>query len=636
MSLLPLIVGAGSGVAMWLFSSASQKLDAAEYLDYSIKIEHLKFKSYNELELALKIGIINKAETTWKIKHPTVQVLNKGSVIAENAGINKVYEIKGNATTYIDKAFFTLKTFKLAGVAGQIISEILKQWDLGAGLSVNIPKVTAALSAKINEILAEMSVTIRTEVNGIPLVYTETELAGLGYAPMSAIDRPITSAPANIDKLIPKPNGTKIVWRDKDVFDTAKLMVKVVDRDYEKISEFAKLFKRSTIKETSKAIFDFIYKHIKYNIEDGEQLKNPLVTYDLAQRQAVKFHKENGYWNKDLSADCDDMAIFVASILKNLNIPYTFEVASYKDAYGQDKGYSHVYVNVPLQGGNVIIDPVYYEFNQRKEYSRKFNYSGTGKYVNLNGMDVTYLGSIDNAQSAEELKIKAFLQQQRNELVAQRANSNVIEMFDYALKYWDNPDTRAKALEHLSKAERQVLPGTVGFFGALGTKYPDSSARKAARLEQRARIVNQAAEFSERRRKRKEESRTLHKEHLKKMAAIHKERDANREKYSKYLLPATYTSSENPDVENDISELEGAWDLRSGRNRHLRHRVYREEPQYSGLDGMVWDNLKAFVSKYKIPVAIGTALLSGLVTYTVYNAIQKNKKVSAVPAKKGK
>ena len=527
--LIPLIIGAGSGVAMWLFSTASQKIDAADKLDYTIKVEHLKFKSISELELALKIGIVNKAETTWKIKHPAIQVVNKGSVIAESPAINKTYQIQGNTTTYLDKSFFTLKTSKLAGIAGQIISGILKKWNYGAGLSTNIQNLSVALTAQQAEILKDMSVTIKSEVNGIPVVYTETDLSGLGYAPMSAIDRPITPAP-KFDKYFSKPTGEKIVWRDKDVFDTAKLMVQVVEKDYKTISAFSQLMKRPTINETAKAIFDFIFTHIKYNLEEGEQLKSPLMSYHLGQRQARDFFKKNGYWHKDLSADCDDMAIFAASVLRNLNIPYTFEIASYKDYFGMDKGYSHVYVNIPLKNGNIIIDPVYYAFNQRKEYSRKFNYSGTGQYVNLNGMEITYLGAIGEADSQEELKIKAFLQKSRNELELSQADPKVIAMFDYALKYWDTPQ-REQALEKLNLAEKKILKQNVGFFGAL----------------------------------------------------------------SDYRV------------------------------RRARHRRQPQSLQESNLDGLVWDNLKAYISKYKIPVAIGTALVTGLATYGIYKMVEKRK-----------
>ncbi len=619
MVLFPLIVGAGSGAAMWLYSLASERIDATDKLDYSIKVASLKFKSATELELALDVTLINKANVSWNIKHPAISVFDGNTLMSESAARDKKYEIKANSTTKLDRMYFPIPILKLAKVASQLISPIISGWEVGKGIAYNIEKASTALMSKQAEILKTWSVKLDTEVNGIPVVYTETELVGLGYAPMSAIDRPIALAPADIDKLIPRPNGTKIVWQDKNVHDTVKLMVQIVEQDHDKIKEFSKLFKRSTVKETSKAIFDFVFKYIKYNIEDGEQLKNPLVTYDLGQRKAVAFYKTHGYWNKDFSADCDDMAIFVASILRNLGISYTFEVASYKDVFGQDKGYSHVYVNLPVKGGNIIIDPVYYAFNQRKDYSRKFNYSGTGHYVNLNGMDITYLGTtaeqttdveldnflkslksaftpsgatwnnqqlskfdgekinsvIDAAISSkgkyekmkylatlrqliegyskffsvnaklrgyingieeEDKKIKQFLIKSRNDLARQGGNFNVIEMFDYAIKYWDNSETREKALEYISKAEQKLVKQNVGFFGALYTRC-----------------------------------------------------------------------------------------------------MMQRNPQYNGLDGLVWDNLKAFITKYKIPVAIGTGLTAGLITYVIYKGVSRKKTNSAsssLPAKR--
>jgi hypothetical protein len=41
------------------------------------------------------------------------------------------------------------------------------------------------------------------------------------------------------------------------------------------------------------------------------------------------------------------------------------------------------------------------------------------------------------------------------------------------------------------------------------------------------------------------------------------------------------------------------------------------------LEGMISDNVKAFVQKYKIPVAIGTALAAGLIAYGISKAIKK-------------
>jgi len=530
MVLFPLIVGAGSGLAMWLFSKATSKIDAAAELDYSFKVEHIKITSLTNIELCLDVTLINKGNEDWTIKHPSITILNTdGTVLAENKIKDEVHSLPKLSTKPIGRMFFSLSTFKLIKLFFHVISPAIQAWDKEKTKLENIKIVNDIFFEKKTEILKSLSLAVKTEVNGIPFVYNTTDLSGLGYAPMSAIDRPIVLAPADIDKLIPRPNGTKIVWQDKNVHDTVKLMVQIVEQDHDKIKEFSKLFKRSTVKETSKAIFDFVFKYIKYNIEDGEQLKNPLVTYDLGQRKAVAFYKTHGYWNKDFSADCDDMAIFVASILRNLGISYTFEVASYKDAFGQDKGYSHVYVNLPVKGGNIIIDPVYYAFNQRKDYSRKFNYSGTGHYVNLNGMDITYLGAIDNAQVAEEeKKIKQFLIKSRNDLARQGGNFNVIEMFDYAIKYWDNPETREKALEYISKAEQKLVKQNVGFFGALHTRC-----------------------------------------------------------------------------------------------------MMQRNPQYNGLDGLAWDNLKAFITKYKIPVAIGTGLTAGLITYAIYKGVSRKKTNSA-------
>ena len=524
--MIPVLIGISAAGLAYFISSASSKIDAAKNIDYKFGNPSLRFKSLTEFELGIDFTLNNASGEVFTIKHPAINLLQSGSQLAKNDYINKTYTLPANGSVTLDRLFFTISTFKCVGDLSNIIKNAGAAWVPGAGLSQNLANVTAALMAQKDDLLKKMSVSVTTEVNSIPVVYNQTNLSGIGDAP-NAIDRPITPCP-EYDKYFPAPKGIKIKYKADTVEDTSKLMVDIVNQDYQLIKDFAQLFKRKTKKETAQAIFEFVFKHIKYNLEDGEQLRSPLVTYDLGQRKAREFYKKYGYWNKEYSADCDCISIFNACILKNLNIPYAFRVSSYKDYLGFEKGYSHVYVVIPDGCKTIIIDPVYHSFNKEKPTSKAFNMSGQSKQlVKLNGindMDVYYLGNQDD-------DIFAYLQKTRAALAQQKQDPNVISMFDYAIKYWNT--NRQGALDYLEKAEKQMNLTNVGFFGALNM----ISNRRALTFQR----------------------------------------------------PMT--------AEEKIK-----------------------------LEGLVSDNLKAFIQKYKIPVAIGTGLLALAAAYGIKVMINNRKK----------
>ena len=204
----------------------------------------------------------------------------------------------------------------------------------------------------------------------------------LGYTPLSAIDRKITACP-QYDKYFDKPKGQlrkKLLDADGGVEDTVKQMMNIVNKHYLEVDKAKHLVKGKTTFETAEKIFDFLFKHIKYNIERGEILNTPAASYYLGQVMA----RQNPDNTKDYPVDCDDFTIFAASFLKALDLPWAFRIASYD---GQK--YSHVYCIVPGKK-DIIIDPVFYAFNQEKDYKKQKTYKGTSN--NLSGMNIHYQG----------------------------------------------------------------------------------------------------------------------------------------------------------------------------------------------------------------------------------------------------
>ena len=140
--------------------------------------------------------------------------------------------------------------------------------------------------------------------------------------------------------------------------DTNDIVVAILNAD-KLASPFTKVFasylKGSTVEQTARNVFDFIFKNIRYQLDPlGIQwVKSPAQTW------------------KDRYADCKSMSIFSASIFANLGIPYAYRFVS----YGSSPVWTHVYVIVyDSEGREIIVDPVYKKFNKEKSHRFKKDY----------------------------------------------------------------------------------------------------------------------------------------------------------------------------------------------------------------------------------------------------------------------
>jgi hypothetical protein len=160
----------------------------------------------------------------------------------------------------------------------------------------------------------------------------------------------------------------RIIIQDGEVADTVELMKKVVWKYLADTEKIAQELKSPSVKRTSENIWNFLYHHIQYRLDqDGlEQLRRPARSW--ADRKS--------------GIDCDCFAIFCSSILTNLQIPHSFRITKYD---GSDY-FQHVYVVAPYGGGLIKIDPVLSTFNYEKPFSTKRDIP-----MNLNGIDVAVL-----------------------------------------------------------------------------------------------------------------------------------------------------------------------------------------------------------------------------------------------------
>lgn len=227
---------------------------------------------------------------------------------------------------------------------------------------------------------------------------------GGGYAPKSAKDRSIEDGSA-FDHYFSSPSLSKdCKKKDGQVDDTIRIMQRLIRQKFGQVSALAQDIAvkgadgRLDIYATCNRIFDFVFRYIKYNLEEGEQLQTPRHTWYQAQVLARQ-HPEN----PKNSADCDCMSIFCGSMMYALGIPFGLRIAGYS---GGD--YQHVYcVAYNYDGTPIICDPVMDAFNKEKPPSIQKTISVLSKTskMALQGTDIYVLDGVDNAPSDKGVNV---------------------------------------------------------------------------------------------------------------------------------------------------------------------------------------------------------------------------------------
>lgn len=230
------------------------------------------------------------------------------------------------------------------------------------------------------------------------------------------------------------------------------------------------LYKKSNkdLRTFCENIWHFLFKHIQYRYDKAgvEEFRTPYRSW--AEREK--------------GIDCDCFSIFVSCILTNKHIPHYFRITKYN---GREQ-WQHIYVIVPKGNGirfdennpNTywIIDCVVHEFNREKEFSEQ----KLQPMMNGLGIITQTLTGFDEPDAAEVLTgllldddnelagsdndmLKLQLVATRNwvaenpklyEVQNGKKADDFIKMCDYALQYWDNPETREKALNVLIENEK--------------------------------------------------------------------------------------------------------------------------------------------------------------------------------------
>lgn len=154
---------------------------------------------------------------------------------------------------------------------------------------------------------------------------------------------------------------TARAWKNGDVFDTLKIMHEVVNLYYKDVEKLAAILEdKKDVGQTLFNIWHFVFNHIQYTKDN--------IGVEVISRPARLWKNRKGL---SQNTDCDCMAVFIASCLKNLKIKYAFRMTGYA---GGD--YQHVYVIVNHKNKEYILDGVVHQFNIEVPYSKKYDSYG--------------------------------------------------------------------------------------------------------------------------------------------------------------------------------------------------------------------------------------------------------------------
>lgn len=199
-----------------------------------------------------------------------------------------------------------------------------------------------------------------------------------------------------------------VIHQNGDTWDIVSTVLKADKQTKKDTEDFSKQFTRD------KAGLRQLWLYVKNNFtykedENGQQwIKSP----------ARLFHDKEG--------DCKSFTIFINSVLQNLKIDYITRFIS----QNSDKDPTHVYSIAILGDEKIILDAVYYKFNEEPRHTKKYDYM----------TKISYLNGVKNFQSELE-KVKKFNFAEASE--AERQEVLIKEMF--LIESLNNPDSTQAA-----------------------------------------------------------------------------------------------------------------------------------------------------------------------------------------------
>lgn len=168
-----------------------------------------------------------------------------------------------------------------------------------------------------------------------------------------------------------------IINRQGKTKDIMQAVVDCYNSDYAQVQELADNLPGNDTLSRCRAVFDFVDKNIKYQI-------------DPLQKQWIRTPAR--LWS-DGEGDCKSFSIFICSCLRCMGIPHLFRFAAYEG----NSDPTHVYaVAIDESGKEIIVDPVYRDetgkavFNEECPYIKKIDMKGTTEISRLSGPGIGY------------------------------------------------------------------------------------------------------------------------------------------------------------------------------------------------------------------------------------------------------
>lgn len=168
-----------------------------------------------------------------------------------------------------------------------------------------------------------------------------------------------------------------IINRQGKTKDIMQAVVDCYNSDYAQVQELADNLPGNDTLSRCRAVFDFVDKNIKYQI-------------DPLQKQWIRTPAR--LWS-DGEGDCKSFSIFICSCLRCMGIPHLFRFAAYEG----NSDPTHVYAVAIDEGGKeIIVDPVYRDengkavFNKECPYTKKIDMKGTTEISRLSGPGIGY------------------------------------------------------------------------------------------------------------------------------------------------------------------------------------------------------------------------------------------------------
>lgn len=158
------------------------------------------------------------------------------------------------------------------------------------------------------------------------------------------------------DNNIPRAKMQQVlINRDYEIGDIMDSVLRVYKKHYRDVKEFAPNLKGQSVYDTCCNVFAFVKKHIRYvkDPSDNQWVKTP-----------------SRLW-KDKTGDCKSYSVFIGSVLKCLGVPFLFRFVSFDRSNALP---SHVYIVVPHNGKEIIIDAVLNDFDTQAAYAFKHDY----------------------------------------------------------------------------------------------------------------------------------------------------------------------------------------------------------------------------------------------------------------------